>query len=165
MSEPASIQYPRPAWKPSVVQPLDRLAARFKPFVKLGRDFVVFKHGTCAVVEPQLPEAVAHERARVILDRTVNQPPDMRPTELPGGDVLILYNQPAATVVLDDIARAHWLHIENRHKSALLPDEVLIMPAGPNVFDSFAKKVLFGRCFLYMDAEAMEVDRLVRAHS
>jgi hypothetical protein len=164
MTEHAAKPFLRPPWKPAIVQPLDRLENRFREVVKGGKDFVLFSHGTCAVVEAGMPEAVAYEAAKTILERTVHQHVDVRPTELTGGDILIRYNQPAANLVLDDIARANLLQIDAKHMSALVPEEVLIMPAGPNKFDTFAKRVLFGRCYLFMDAETLEVDRVVRAY-
>ncbi|AGH86296.1 hypothetical protein F504_3784 (plasmid) [Ralstonia pseudosolanacearum FQY_4] len=35
-------------------------------------------------------------------------------------------------------------------------------PQGSNIFDAFGKKALFGRCFMFMDAQAPVVVRIVR---
>lgn len=43
-----------------------------------------------------------------------------------------------------------------------MPDEVLITPLGPNVFDDFGKMALFGRCFMFMDAQDPKVVRIER---
>ena len=45
---------------------------------------------------------------------------------------------------------------------ALAASEGLITPLGPNVFDEFGKKALFGRCFMFMDALRPVVARIVR---
>ncbi len=38
-----------------------------------------------------------------------------------------------------------------------------LQPLGPNKFDEFGKKALFGRCFMFMDAQEPKVVRVVRA--
>jgi hypothetical protein len=35
-------------------------------------------------------------------------------------------------------------------------------PLGSNVFDEFGKKALFGRCFMFMDAQEPRVVRIAR---
>ncbi len=86
----------------------------------------------------------------------------MNPTQMDDGNVLVRYNHPAANVVLRDFATAHWAEIDANHLRALTPDEVLITPLGPNKFDDFGKMALFGRCFMFMDAQSPAVVRLVR---
>jgi hypothetical protein len=43
--------------------------------------------------------------------------------------------------------------IDNRHLDALAAHEVLITPLGQNKFDAFGKSALFGRCYMFMDAQ------------
>lgn len=38
----------------------------------------------------------------------------------------------------------------------------LLHPQGNNVFDDFGKKALFGRCFMFMDAQQPEIIRIVQ---
>ena len=78
------------------------------------------------------------------------------------GNILVRYNHPAVNVVLEDVATEHWAEIERNHQSALAASEVLITPLGPNVFDEFGKKALFGRCFMFMDARRPVVSRIAR---
>ena len=86
----------------------------------------------------------------------------MNPTEMDDGNILIQYNHPAVNVVLESQTNKHWNLIDENHQRALVTDEVLITPLGNNVFDDFGKKVLFGRCFMFMDAQALEVVQIVR---
>ena len=78
------------------------------------------------------------------------------------GNILIAYNHPAANVVLADQVVQHWDEIDQNHLRALSTSEVLITPLGPNKFDDFGKKALFGRCFMFMDAQNPVVVRIVR---
>jgi len=62
--------------------------------------------------------------------------------------------------------RDHWDVIDQNHQGALATDEVLITPLGPNRFDDFGKKALFGRCFMFMDAldpKVVQVHRKARS--
>jgi hypothetical protein len=79
------------------------------------------------------------------------------------GNIAIQYNHPAINVILSDFAQEHWAEIERNHQDALAKSEVLITPLRPNKFDDFGKKALFGRCFMFMDAQIPEVIRVVRA--
>ena len=79
------------------------------------------------------------------------------------GNITVQYNHPAINVVLKDVAEKHWPVIDRNHQDALATSEVLITPLGSNTFDDFGKKALFGRCFMFMDAQAPEVIRIVRA--
>jgi len=78
------------------------------------------------------------------------------------GNVLVQYNHPAVNLVLVSVATEHWAEIDNNHQRALATDEVLITPLGSNVFDDFGKKALFGRCFMFMDAQDPHVTRVAR---
>lgn len=66
-------------------------------------------------------------------------------------------------MVLKDVVEEHWAAIDRHHQDALATSEVLITPLGSNTFDDFGKKALFGQCFMFMDAQAPEVIRIVRA--
>jgi hypothetical protein len=153
---------PVPEWRPSIVQPLDRIADRIRYYTNGSRDFVMFEHGTCVILEDGLPDQQAEAFAKEVLHRILHAHPDMNPLNMDDGNILIRYNLPAATVVLNDVAMANWSEIDQHHQQALATDEVLITPIGRNVFDDFGKKALLGRCFMFMDAQDPKVVRIER---
>jgi hypothetical protein len=79
------------------------------------------------------------------------------------GNITVQYNHPAMNVVFERVAKENWSEIERNHQDALAAHEVLITPLGQNKFDDFGKKALFGRCFMFMDAQEPIVERIVRA--
>lgn len=81
------------------------------------------------------------------------------------GNILIQYNHDVASLVLSEVTQAHWAVIEANHQRALATYEVLLTPLGQNVFDDFGKKALFGRCFMFMDAQLPNVVRIVRRNA
>jgi hypothetical protein len=87
----------------------------------------------------------------------------MTPNVMDDSNILIQYRYPAFTVVLTEIARAHWAEVEARHQEGLVPDEVLTTPLGQNVFDDVGKMALLGRCYMFMDAQSPRVLRLEHA--
>ena len=89
--------------------------------------------------------------------------PDMHPREMDDGNILVGYkNNITGTVVLSDIVAANWTEIEAQHQRALATHEVLLTPLGQNKFDAFGIKALFGRCFMFMDAQHPHVSRVIR---
>jgi hypothetical protein len=154
---------PVPKWRPSFQQPTDEIVARVRYYTDQKRDFAVFENGTCAILETGLSDAAATTSALEILSKVFNFHPDMNPLAMDDGNVLVRYNQPACNVVLEHVVQAHWAEIDSRHLDALAAEEVLITPAGPNKFDDFGKKALFGRCYMFMDAQAPKVLRIERA--
>lgn len=153
---------PVPDWRPQIEQPLERIVERLTYYLNGKRDFAVFRHGTCAILEDGLSDSEAQERARSILHSIFHFHPDMNPRNMDDGNVLVQYNHPAVNVVLEDLAIAHWAEIDANHQRALATSEVLITPLGQNVFDDFGKRALFGRCFMFMDAQTPKVVKLVR---
>ena len=154
---------PVPAWKPSFSQPLDRVIDRLSYYSDGKRDFAVFTNGTCAILEPGLDDKAAVSSALRILGAIFGYHPDMHPRPMDDGNILVSYNHPAVNVVLADIARAHWPEIEARHLDGLAESEVLLTPLGSNIFDDFGKQALLGRAYMFLDAQAPEVVRIVRA--
>lgn len=126
------------------------------------RDFAVFENGTCAIVDAGLSDEAVTAAAIETLFQIFHYHPDMNPLPMDDGNVMVRYNHPAANVVLTKVADAHWAEIEARHQEGLTPDEVLITPLGPNVFDAFGKKALLGRAYMFMDAQAPNVVRIER---
>ncbi len=155
---------PVPKWRPSFKQPLDAVVERMHYYAGGKRDFAIFENGTCAVVPEGLTEEDAKAAALQILSAIFNYHADMNPADMDDGNVLVRYNQPAFNVVLSDFARAHWDEIEARYLDALAESEVMINAGGkPNIFDERGKKGLFGRCYMFMDAQAPVVVRIERA--
>jgi len=86
----------------------------------------------------------------------------MNPMNMDDGNILVQYNHPAVNVVLEQHVQEHWNLIDENHQRALATDVVLMTPPGSNVFDDFGKKALFGRCFMFMDAQDPKVIKIVR---
>ena len=153
---------PVPDWRPAIRQPLDVIVDRMKYYTDGKKDMAVFKHGTCVVLEGDLSDRRAKAFAKEVLAKIFNFHADMRPTNMDDGNILVRYNHPAANVVLGDIVQLHWAEIDANHLRALARGEVLISRRGSNVFDDLGKKALFGRCFMFMDAQAPKVVQIVR---
>jgi hypothetical protein len=153
---------PVPDWKPSIRQPIDRIVERMLHYTDSKRDLAVFENGTCIVLPTGLSDAEAEVFAKEVLSKIFNYHPDMNPMPMKDGNILVQYNHPAVNVVLSDIATEHWSEIDKNHQRALATSEVLITPLGQNVFDEFGKKALFGRCFMFMDAQRPVVTKIVR---
>jgi len=153
---------PVPAWQPDIEVPLGKIIERFRYYTDNKKDFVVFKHGTCVLVADALTDEQARKEALETVSKIFNYHPDMNPKSMDDGNILIFYNHPAYTVVLEEITKTHMDTIRTNHLRALARDEVLMTPAGPNKFDDFGMKALFGRCYFFMDAKAPEIVRVVR---
>jgi hypothetical protein len=163
-SPPLPPQFPPvPKWRPSIVQPLDRIVERVAYYTDGRRDFAVFTHGTCVLLSGGLSEEQATAEAKDILSKIFSEHPDMKPVGMKDGNICVQYNYPAINVVLADVAKLHWVDIDRNHQDALAASEVLMTPIGANKFDDFGKKALFGRCFMFMDAQNPKVTRIVRA--
>ena len=156
---------PVPAWQPNIEIPLGKIIDRFRHYTDNKRDFVILKHGTCVLVADGLTEEQAKKEALDTVSRIFNYHPDMNPKSMDDGNILIFYNHPAYTVVLEEITRQHMDLIRTNHLKALARDEVLMTSAGPNKFDDFGMKALFGRCYFFMDAKKPEVVSVIRKGS
>jgi hypothetical protein len=154
---------PVPKWRPTVSQPLDLVIDRVSYYTDRKRDFAVFTNGTCVILSNGLSEEGAAAEALAVIAKIFRFHPDMNPQPMDDGNILVQYNHPAINVVIDSIATRHWAEIDHNHQAALAGDEVLLTPLGPNKFDDFGKKALFGRCFMFMDAQQPQVVRIVRA--
>jgi len=151
-----------PSWRPSFRQPLDRVVDRISYYTDGKRDFAVFSNRTCVILEDGLSDTEAKAFSLKVLGDIFNYHPDMNPTPMDDGNVLVRYNHPAANVVLQDIAKAHWSEIESRHLDGLTDSEVLHTPLGPNRFDDFGKQALLGRAYMFMDAQAPAMSLIFR---
>jgi len=153
---------PVPAWQPRFAPPLDRIIDRIRYYWDGKIDFVVFRNGTCVLLDSGLSDADAKAFALKTLADIFGFHPDMNPANMDDGNILVRYNHPAVNVVIRDFAMSHWEEIERRHLDALATDEVLITPLGPNKFDEFGKLALYGRTYMFMDAERPEIVRIIR---
>src|SRR5262249_3058699 len=145
-----------------VRQPIDRIIERMLHYTDGKRDLAIFENGTCVVLPSDLNDAQAEAFAKDVMSKIFNYHPDMNPIPMKDGNVLVQYNHPACNVVLRDVATEYWSEIEKNHQRALAPSEVLITPLGKNVFDQLGKRALFGRCFMFMDAQRPVVTKIVR---
>ncbi len=151
-----------PKWQPSFTQPLDRIAATFAYYADKQRNFVVLSHGTCVIFADGLSDIQAAQSAEATLTAIINYHADMNPAPMDDGNILVRYNHPAFNVVFTDIATTHWQEINSRHLDGLVPEEVLITPQGPNIFDDFGKKALYGRACMFLDAQVPSVKLILR---
>lgn len=151
-----------PDWTPEIVQPLETIVDRIQYYTDGKKDFAVFKYGTCVLLDDALSDENADVFAKQVLSQIYNYHPDMNPANMDDGNILVRYNHPAVNVVLEDHVSRYWDVIDGNHQRALTTDEVLITPLGNNVFDDFGKKALFGRCFMFMDAQNPEIIQIVR---
>jgi hypothetical protein len=162
-AEPTERFPPVPKWRPGFAMPLGALIEKFEFYTNYQRDFVVLEHGTIVTLKAGLDDAAAVDFARRTLEAIINFHPDVNPSWMNDGNVMVQYNHPAISLVLAEEARAHWQEIEQHHLNGLTPGEVLQTPDGPNQFDDFGKLVLLGRAYMFMDAQALKVIRIVRA--
>jgi len=153
---------PVPSWRPSLRQPLDRIAERVRYYTDGKRDFALFQHGTCVLLPGGLSEPEAEQTAKNVLRDILRAHPDMKPLAMDDGNIVVEYNGPALNVVLAEVVEEFSSEIEQRYEEALAEHEVLFTDLGANRFDEFGKKALFGRCFMFMDAQAPAVVRIER---
>lgn len=141
---------------------MERIVDRVLYYTDKTKDFVVFEHGTCVLIPDGLSDQQAEATAKSVLHEIFHYHPDMNPQSMDDGNILVAYNHPAINIVLADVTTEHWSDIDKNHQRALATDEVLMTPLGPNTFDDFGKKALFGRCFMFMDAQNPKVTTIVR---
>jgi hypothetical protein len=154
---------PVPLWRPSFQQPLEEISERLRYYADNQRDFVTMRYGTCVILEPKTEDQTARSFAFQTLASIIGSHPDMTPTPMDDGNLLVRYNQPAVNVVLTHVARNHWAEVEARHLDGLAPHEVLITSLGPNRFDDAGKMALLGRAYMFMDAQDPVIVGIERA--
>jgi hypothetical protein len=160
--EPPAQFPPVPDWKPSVQLPLERIAERICFYTNRARDFAIFSNGTVSILPSGLNDVEAEQHALKALHSVFHAHPDFNPRNMKDGNILVQYSHDVASVVLADVVEQNWDEIERQHQRALATYEVLITPLGQNTFDDFGKKALFGRCYMFMDAQAPKVVRIER---
>lgn len=153
---------PVPDWQPSIVQSIENVIDRVRYYTEGKNDFAVFPKGTVVLLPLGLSEGEAMYQAREALGKVFGAHPDMTPSLMKDGNIVVQYNHNVLNVVLEEIAMANFPEIDKQHQRALVRDEVLYTNLGPNQFDAFGKKALFGRCFLFMDAQWSSLPRVER---
>ena len=161
--EPPKRFPPVPDWQPSIVQSLDQIVDRVRHYTDGKRDFAAFANGTVVILPTGFTYEQAESHAKEALHKVFHAHPDMHPLNMKDGNILVRYNHDALNVVLSEVADANWQEIEKQHQRVLATDEVLITQLGPNKFDEFGMKALFGRCFMFMDAQAPQIARVERS--
>jgi hypothetical protein len=164
-SEPPKQFPPVPEWRPEIEQPIARIVERFQFYTNGKRDFAVFKHGTVSILPDGLSKSDAEKHAMQSLRSVFFAHPDMNPMNMKDGNILVQYSHDVASLVLSDVAERNWAVINANHQKAIATAEVMITPLGNNVFDDFGKKALFGRCYMFMDAQSPAVVRIERSQT
>lgn len=153
---------PVPVWKPVYPYSIDTVATRIRTYSNGSRDFAVFRNGTVSILPDGLSDPEAESHAISALRGVFHAHIDMNPVPMKDGNIVVHYNHDVATVVLKELVEEHWAEIQGRHLDALATDEVLMTSKGPNVFDDHGKAALFGRCYMFMDAQDPKVVRIER---
>ena len=156
---------PVPKWQPDFSISVDQVLERMVYYFDDGKDIVIFENGTAVVLSDSLNDAEAEEFALKTLSDIYNYHPDMNPINMDDGNILVQYNHPAFNVVINSFANNHMVTIKKRHLDALATSEVLITSLGNNVFDEFGMKVLYGRTFMFMDAQNPKIVKIYRHKS
>lgn len=154
---------PKPTWVPEFKQSLEEVSERCHFYFNKSVDIAVFENGTCVIVEGVSTDEMALSAAKEILENIVNYHPDMNPLEMKDGNTLVRYNHPAFNVVLKSTFDTHKKSFEDNHLKGLTRDEVLMTPLGPNKFDEFGMKALYGRSLMFLDAMNPKMMKFLKA--
>ena len=153
---------PVPDWRPTFAPELDKVVEIASYYTNGKHDLAVFEHGTIVVLAKGLSDEDATAVALEALHGVFHAHPDMNPRDMDDGNILVGYKNNVANVVVNDFVLEHWDEIDRQHQRALATHEVLITPLGQNTFNDFGKKALYGRCFMFMDAQSPKVVRIAR---
>ncbi len=156
---------PVPKWKPDFSASNESQLERMIFYTNEGKDLAQFSNGTIVILEDGLDDDQARQYANEVLSKIFNYHPDMNPVNMKDGNILVQYNHPAYNVVLTGFTQEHMDVIKSRHIDALATDEVLITGLGQNKFDEFGMQALYGRAFMFMDAQEPKIVRLYRKGS
>ncbi|WP_196161768.1 hypothetical protein [Reinekea sp. G2M2-21] len=153
---------PVPEWQPDFSPSNEALLEMMVFYTNNQKDLVQFRHGTIVIVPDGLNPEEAHEFALKVISDIYHFHPDMNPTPMKDGNLVVQYNHPAFNIVIDEFIEGHMGKIQKHHLKGLATDEVLITPSGNNVFDEVGMKALYGRAFMFMDAQNPEIINLHR---
>lgn len=156
---------PVPEWQPEFAITNEEVLERMVYYFDDRADMVIFSHGTAVILPDGLDDSDANDFALRTLTEIFNSHPDMKPLDMEDGNILISYNLPAYNVVIDEFANTHIETIRARHLDALATDEAIITSEGVNKFNEFGMKALYGRTFMFMDAQDQLIVRIYRRKS
>ena len=156
---------PVPKWKPNFSSSIESQLERMIFYTNQDKDLAQFSNGTIVILEEGLDDSEAKQYAKEVLSKIFNYHPDMNPVNMKDGNIFVQYNHPAYNVVLTEFTQKYMDAIKSKHLEALATDEVLITGLGQNKFDEFGMQALYGRAFMFMDAQNPEVVRLYRKNS
>ena len=150
---------PKPKWKPGLPVDIDLIYEKAKYYTGEKLQFAIFKNGTVVYFSNIVKNIDGS--AKATLDKIYKFHPDFNPMPMDDGNYLIKYSQPAFTIVFANEIEHHWDYIDRNHQDGICRDEVLINAQGQhNVFDTVGKICLFGRAYMFMDAQAPKVARI-----
>lgn len=153
-----------PEWKPTIERSLDKISERCHYYLNHSVTLVVFEHGTCVIVSDEKSEADSFLEAIEELSGFLKAHPDVTPMEMKDGNLLVrIPHLSVFTVVLKETMDQHGELIKENHMRAIPDHEVLITPSGPNVFDQNGMNLLFGRSFVFWDAQELKPWKIMRA--
>ncbi|HRH78049.1 MAG TPA: hypothetical protein PK129_11915 [Cellvibrionaceae bacterium] len=153
---------PVPKWKPSFSVTTEDLLKTMNYYTDGKKDLAIFTNGTLVVLPEGLSDQAAIAYALKTLNEIYTYHPDMNPKNMDDGNILIQYNKPAFNIVISKFANEHIKEIQANHLAGLATDEVLMTPLGANKFDEFGMKAIYGRTFMFMDAQTPKVIKIYR---
>ena len=156
---------PVPKWQPDFSVAVEQVLERMVYYSNSEKDIVMFKNGTAVILPSEMNDDEAKEYALKVVSEIYNYHPDMKPLDMDDGNILVEYNKPAYNVVINDFANKHIETIKKEHLNGLATAEVLFTPQGNNVFNEFGMKALYGRTFMFMDAQKSEIVEIYRHES
>ncbi len=153
---------PRPPWQPSFSISPEQVLERMVYYLDDKVDIAVFENGTVVILPDGLALPEAQKYAYQTLSNIYSAHPDFKPSTMDDGNIVISYNYPAYNVVINSFAEKHFDIIEKKHLDALTTSEVLITPLGKNKSNPFSMKALYGRTFMFMDAQNPKIIKIYR---
>jgi len=152
-----------PEWKPGIERNIDNISERCEFYWNKSKTIVVFAHGTCVFVEDGLSDEASEEAAIYELSGFLKSHPDIHPMQMKDGNLLIMApHLDVFTVVLEETMDTHQDLIKANHLKALPSHEVILTADGPNVFDTLGHNMLFGRTFIFWDAQELTPVKIIR---
>jgi hypothetical protein len=148
--------YPRPRWKPRIVEDVGAIAACCAEYTDLCRAFVVFKWGTAvfSLSRNERPDSEYKE----ILSLVVRTSPDFAVALMKDGNFDVSFVGPVSGVVLRKVLDTNSREIfEDASKEGLLPGERLILGTPGGITTEKYCVGLYARARLYQDAEESEI--------
>jgi hypothetical protein len=158
-----SSELPVPRWKPDMYVDTKRTAQSFAYYTDYQHDFVVFKNGTCLVVDYITTNI--KDDARCVLQQTFNPLLSFKTEELVDDNWYVAFSGNIVGIVFRDEIEENIDYIEENYMDGLLPSEIIHegeIGDGGNVFDLNGKIGLLARLRVVMDYLETEVVQVVK---